>query len=98
MPTCRMGCSSAPRLDLRGGIFKVSPHLEAEVVVVPHLEAEGVVVPRQEAEAVVVPRQEAEAGVEADLEAEAGGGVRLGTAPRSRQTLQHPAMGRRASA
>ena len=64
MPTCRMGCSSAPRLDLRGGIFKVSPHLEAEVVVVP----------RQEAEAVVVPRQEAEAGVEADLEAEAGGG------------------------
>jgi hypothetical protein len=88
MPTCRMGCSSAPRLDLRGGIFKVSPHLEAEVVVVP----------RQEAEAVVVPRQEAEAGVEADLEAEAGGGVRLGTAPRSRQTLQHPAMGRRASA
>ena len=88
MPTCRMGCSSAPRLDLRGGIFKVSPHLEAEVVVVP----------RQEAEAVVVPRQEAEAGVEADLEAEAGGGGRLGTAPRSRQTLQHPAMGRRASA
>ena len=64
MPTCRMGCSSAPRLDLRGGIFKVSPHLEAEVVVVP----------RQEAEAVVVPRQEAEAGVEAALEAEAGGG------------------------
>ena len=85
-----MGCSSAPRLDLRGGIFKVSPHLEAEVVVVPRQEAEAVVVPRQEAEA--------EAGVEADLEAEAGGGVRLGTAPRSRQTLQHPAMGRRASA
>ena len=66
MPTCRMGCSSAPRLDLRGGIFKVSPHLEAEVVVVPRQEAEAVVVPRQEAEA--------EAGVEADLEAEAGGG------------------------
>ena len=85
-----MGCSSAQRLDLRGGIFKVSPHLEAEVVVVPRQEAEAVVVPRQEAEA--------EAGVEADLEAEAGGGVRLGTAPRSRQTLQHPAMGRRASA
>ena len=52
MPTCRMGCSSAPRLDLRGGIFKVSPHLEAEVVVVP----------RQEAEAGVEADLEAEAG------------------------------------